>query len=228
MRRLATQRFVPSAGLARVLGIGDPILLPSGADPGAPDLGVGAEPVVAYVGSLGWADGFDRLLAAMAIVRDRVPAARLRVIGPLAQARRLAELPDWVELRQAARNALPDLLREARLCVIPRPITEYTDLAIPVKLLDYLSYGKPVVATAARETRAVLEASGAGILTGDSPAELAEGIRALLEDEDRAREMGRRARGFASSRDVTWDARARTVLSSLLPERAEDAQGDDA
>ncbi len=115
---------------------------------------------------------------------------------------------------------MPELLRPTRLCVIPRPITEYTDLAVPVKLWDYMSLGKPIVATATTETRAILTASGAGLVTGDSSSEIAGGLVTLLEDSDLARALGLRGRSFAVLNSSTWDARAQTVLSALLSTEA--------
>lgn len=215
MRMVASHRFVPTAGLATVLGIRDPILLPPGTDPLAPDLGAGHELEIGYVGSLGWADGFDRLLEAMEIVRRDVPSARLRVIGPVLSAERRAALPDWVDLRRGGRDEVVELLRGVRACVIPRPITAYTDFAAPIKLWDYLSLGKPVVATGAAETRAVLEASGGGLVTGDHASELAAGLRTMLEDEHLARSLGARARAYAVGPGASWDARARQVISTL-------------
>lgn len=217
MRTIASHRFVPTAGLAGVLGIRDPIFLPPGTDPLAPDLGAGAGLDVGYVGSLGWADGFDRLLEAMEIVRQAVPAARLRVIGPALSAERRAALPAWVDIRRGGRDTVVELLRDVRACVIPRPITPYTDFAAPIKLWDYLSLGKPVVATGAAETRAVLEASGGGLVTGDRPEDLAAGLRSLLEDEQLARSLGARARAYAVGPGASWDARARQVISTLGP-----------
>ena len=214
-RGLATHHFVPSEGLAEVMHLRRPILLPPGTEPGAPDQGAGREPLVAYVGGNGWADGFDALVEAMAIVRDRVPSARLLAVTAPLSPERLARLPNWVDLRQAGRAELPDLLREARMCVIPRPITEYTNLAVPVKLFDYLSMGKPIVATDTLETRALIEASGAGTVTPDTAEGLAGGILPILADERLARHFAKNARQYACSPEATWDARARTVLVTL-------------
>jgi glycosyltransferase involved in cell wall biosynthesis len=127
----------------------------------------------------------------------------------------LAELPSWVHMHVAGRADLPHLLREARLCVIPRPITAYTNIVVPVKMWDYLSFGKPIVATGTHETGAVLRESGAAIVTGDSPEALADGMVALLLDKARAEDLARRARTVAESHDATWDARASTVLVAL-------------
>jgi glycosyltransferase involved in cell wall biosynthesis len=120
-----------------------------------------------------------------------------------------------VELHRTGRDGLVELLRDARLCVIPRPITEYTNFVIPIKLWDYLSYGKPVVATAATETARILETSGAGLTTPDTAEGLAEGLLKLLLDQDLARRLAANARAFACSPDSTWDARAGTVIESL-------------
>jgi glycosyltransferase involved in cell wall biosynthesis len=215
LKGLASRRFAASAGLARALKLRDAVALGPGADPNLPDLGPGSELLVAHVGGNEWADGFELLIDAMAVVHEKCPAARLLLIGPPLVPARRQSLPDYVESRQSGRGGLAELLREARVCVIPRPITAYSNLAVPVKLLDYLSLGKAVVATAAVETEAILAASGAGIATPDTEAGLADGLLQVLQDADLARRLSANARAFASSPAATWDARATTVLETL-------------
>ncbi len=211
LRGVATRSFAPSRGLAEALHLENPALLPPGTDPTQPDLGPGTGQVVAYVGSTNRADGFDLLLEAMAIVHDRCPDASLLLVGsPPA-----AELPAYVRSERASRDGLATLLRGARLCVIPRPINAYSSLAVPIKLWDYLSLGKAVVATAATETAAILEQSGAGVATPDTAEGLAEGLLRLLTDEAEAARLSADARAFACAPGSTWDARARTVLETL-------------
>jgi glycosyltransferase involved in cell wall biosynthesis len=215
LARLATERFAASMSLAEAIKLRDPIALGPGADPSLPDLGAGADPIVAYVGSAAWADGFDLLLDAMEIVRARLPEARLLIVSSSVPADSRAISSVHVDVRPTGRGGLADQLRSARVCVIPRPITAYSDLAIPIKLWDYLSMGKPVVATAAGETQAILVASEAGITTPDTPEGLAEGLLRPLLDIELARRLAANARSFACSSEQTWDARARTVLRSL-------------
>ena len=215
LARIATHRFAASDGLAAALGLRDAIVLGPGADTTMPDLGAGEQPLVAYVGSNDRADGFEILLEAMAIVHERFPEARLRMIGPGLPPVRRAELPPYVELRPSARDGLAGLLADARVCVIPRPINPYSNLAMPIKLWDYLSLGKPIVATAATETAGILAASGAGIATPDTPEGLAGGLLQVLADAGLARRLAANARTFAMSTEATWDARALTVLRTL-------------
>jgi glycosyltransferase involved in cell wall biosynthesis len=213
LRGIATRRYAPSNGLARALRLRDPILLRPGTDPSQPDLGAGNEKVVAYVGATNRADGFDLLLGAMAAVHETLPDARLELVG----APPAADLPDYVRTRRASRDGLADVLRPARLCVIPRPINAYSNLAVPIKLWDYLSLGKPVVATAAVETAEILAASGAGIATPDTVDGLARGMLRLLVDQDEAAAMAAVARSFACAPTSTWDDRARIVTETLAP-----------
>ena len=215
LARLATRRFAPSAGLAAALKLGNAVVLPPGTQPDDPDLGAGAEPLVAYVGNYGWADGFDVLLAAMAIVVQSWPEARLRAVGPAMSEAESAALPAYVEVRHSGRDGVTEALRDARVCVIPRPITAYTNLAMPIKLWDYLSLGKPVVATAATETERVLTESGAGITTPATPEGLAAGLLPLLQDRAVAQKLAVASSRFARSSGSTWDDRARTVLATL-------------
>jgi glycosyltransferase involved in cell wall biosynthesis len=211
LRGLATVRFVPSAGLAAALRLGGAVLLPPGTDPRQPNLGPGDAPLVAYVGALNAADGFNRLLDAMVLVRAELPEARLLVVSGGAP----RELPAWVDVVAADRRDLPRLLAPARACVIPRPINRYTDLARPVKLVDYLSLGKPVVATRAAETAALLAPSDAGLLVADDAAAIAAGVLAVLRDATLAGRLSAAARALAVAPGSSWDDRAAEIVERL-------------
>jgi glycosyltransferase involved in cell wall biosynthesis len=215
LKRIASVRYAPSAGLARVLGLEDAVLLPPGTDPSLPDLGPGEPDLVASVVSVAARSGFDSLMEAMTLVRRRRPAARLRIVAQGVEGDRAASLPDWVELRSSDRGTLADVLRPARLCVLPLPVTRYTDLAVAVRLFDFLALGKPIVATDTIESRALLEASGAGLVAADTSRDLAEAILRLLEGEALAARCAASARAYAVAPENTWDARAQTVLESL-------------
>lgn len=213
LRRVASVAFVPSAGLGGALGLPGAVVLPPGTDPAAPDLGAGQAPIVGYVGAATVPDGWDRLLRAMELVRDELPEARLRAVGAAPAG---GAPPAWVERVAGTRDDLPRQLAEVRVCVIPRPINRYTDLARPIKLADYLSLGKPVVATATAETVALLEPAGAAVLVDDDPTAIADGLLAVLRDPGLAGRLARAARALAVASDSTWDDRAALVIDRLV------------
>ncbi|MGA2513474.1 MAG: glycosyltransferase [Candidatus Limnocylindrales bacterium] len=215
LKRIATVRYAPSSGLARVLGLRDAVLLPPGTDPTLPDLGIGEPDLVAAIVQVGPRSGLEALIEAVALVRANRPPVRLRIVARSADGKPVAGLPDWVEVASAGRDSLAEALRPARVCVLPLPVTAYADLAVAVRLVDLLAFGKPIVATDAVESRALIEASGAGIVTPDTPEGQAGGILRLLEDDALAARSAAAARAYAVAPDHTWDARARTVLDTL-------------
>ena len=150
----------------------------------------------------------------MAIVRRSCPDATLVTVGALPPERQ-ASLPNYVSARRAGRDDLVEVLRDARVCVIPRPVTEYTNFVLPIKLWDYLSYGKPIVATQVTETARLLDAAGAGIVTPDTAEDLAEGIVRMLTEDGLADRCAAAARAYAVDPANTGDARAGTVLETL-------------
>jgi glycosyltransferase involved in cell wall biosynthesis len=215
LRAVASVRYAPSNGLAAALHLRRSVLLPPGTDPSLPFLGIGEPDVVGAIVQIAPRSGFDLLLAAMEIVRGSHPDARLRIVARSADGERAAQLPKWVEVTAGGRASIADALAQARVCVLPLPVNDYTNLAVAVRLFDLMAWGKPIVATDTRETRALLAASGAGTVAAESPEAMAASILALLDDEAAARRCSDSARAWAGSPANTWDARAATVLETL-------------
>ena len=213
LRRVATVRFAPSAGLADVLGLRDAVLLPPGTDPSLPDLGVPATHLVAAVVAPTKAAGFEVLRAALEIIRREIPDARLRVITSVHPA---AALPDWIEVVPGDRPMLAALLTAARVVVIPVPLNRYGQLAVPVRLADLVAFGKPIVVTDSTATRAFLRGDEVALLSVDTAEGLAAAISRLLLDDGLAMALAARARAFAEAPESTWGNRAATVVEQLV------------
>ena len=214
LRAISSVRYAPSRGLAEVLGLSDAVILPPGTDPTAPFLGIGQDDLVGAIVQLTPGSGLDTLVVAMELVRMRRPEARLRIVTRSTGAAAV-QLPSWVDVVAAGRSSLPEALAAARACVLPLPVNAYTNMAVAVRLLDLLAFGKPVVATDTTETRAILEASGAGIVTDGSAEGMAGGILELLGDRAMAERCSAAAQAYAAAPANTWDARARTVCRTL-------------
>lgn len=217
LKRLSTVQFAPTAALARVLSLKRLTLLPPGTDSAAPNLGAGSGDIVGYVGAVGLPDGVDLLVEAMRTVRGTKPDASLIVVTGGELERTVSPVPPWVTVLRKGRTDLPEILRDVAVCTIPRRINRYNDLAVPVKLMDYLSYGKPVVATRCEAIAALLGPTDAAILVADSSEEIAAGILRILSNRNEGSRLAERARALAVDPEWTWDARARTIISVLVP-----------
>jgi glycosyltransferase involved in cell wall biosynthesis len=88
-------------------------------------------------------------------------------------------------------DRLPALLETAHIAANPRVEAE----GMPLKLLNYMAAGKPIVSFSG-SAPSLTHGETAWLVASGRPAELAQGILALLDDPEGAQELGRRARRF--------------------------------
>lgn len=110
-------------------------------------------------------------------------------------------------------------LRRASILVLPNSSSAISErYTSPLKLFEYLTLGRPIVASNLRSIREVLTHERTALLVApDSPAELAAALDRLESDPELAQSLGRAAHALAS--EYTWDRRARRLEAALLAAR---------
>src|SRR3989344_3204590 len=113
------------------------------------------------------------------------------------------------------REKMPGLLKSADVLVLPNSgkakiSSHYTS---PLKLLQYMASGTPIVASDLPSIREILDDSSAYWFTPDDPQSLAARIKGVLENSGEAREKARKALG--ASKQYTWTQRAKTILGHI-------------
>jgi glycosyltransferase involved in cell wall biosynthesis len=104
-------------------------------------------------------------------------------------------------------------LASACIAVLPNRDDPDSRFTSPIKLFEYMAAGCAIVASDLPPLRAVLAEDEAVWVRPGDPASLADGIRSLVSDPERARRMGERAREKA--RGYTWRARAEGLAGLL-------------
>lgn len=213
--RQATHVFVQSDAMRQQLLRRHPALqaqvsaVPMGVDAnllrGVPSPDASGAPVVAYLGSLDRARRLDVVVDAIALLRQRVPEARLLLVGSSPHA---ADL-HWLHAHAVSRGvghavefagAMPMdeawalLARRAAVCVSAVPPGPLHDVSSPTKVIEYLALGLPVVANDIPDQRQLLEACGGGRCVAWSAQAFADGLSALLADPSKARAEALHAR----------------------------------
>jgi glycosyltransferase involved in cell wall biosynthesis len=156
----------------------------------------------------------DRPVAILRAVRERVPAARLLIVGhgfkeeervTFAAAREsgladaITHLP-WVEW-----DELPATLAAGDVAILPYEDTLINRAKCSVKTLDLMAAARPIVADAVGQNREYLEHGASGILvSADDPAAFAPVAADLLQDRARQRAIGAAAAERAWH-DFGWD-----------------------
>jgi glycosyltransferase involved in cell wall biosynthesis len=109
---------------------------------------------ILYHGGLAPRFGVETLIRAVGLLDERTPALELRVCGSGAERESLEALarevaPGRVEIaREPVPFALiPAELERAHIGVVPTAEDSFTELLLPVKLLEYVHMGLPVVAS---------------------------------------------------------------------------------
>jgi glycosyltransferase involved in cell wall biosynthesis len=115
---------------------------------------------------------------------------------------------------RASGAQLHALLPDVVATVIPRRRNAYNDAALPIKAMEYLSYGRPMIVTDCRETADLVRTAGTGIVVSDSAATLADGIANLFAADGDVLEAYARA-GHAAARSNAWSTRADRVVATL-------------
>jgi len=218
MRSVSSRLAFPTTGLAEAVGVAvdDAVILPPGAPP---PVQVDRTPLanrLLFVGDARHAaQGVDRLISAVAIARERGVDVELTVVCRPGQEPPGGH-PAWMRLERAEGAAIHALLPDVVATVIPRPRSAYNDLALPIKLMEYLSYGRPLIVTDCTEQARIVREADAGVITADTADSLAEGILRVITAPPGERGAWSR-NAAAAARAAAWPERARTILGLLLP-----------
>lgn len=193
------------------------------------ELGLDQGPVVGFIGSFYAYEGLDLLINALPRLLERVPDARLLLVGGGFQDQQLRRLTSELGLgeRVLFTGRVPhqevgryyDLVD---LFAYPRHSMRLTDLVTPLKPLEAMASGRLVVASDVGGHRELIRDRETGYLfrAGDAAA-LADTLAELIAARDRWPELKRAGRAFVEQ-ERNWPnsiARYRPVYQRLLEQR---------
>lgn len=154
-----------------------------------------AEPTrLLYVGSGADWQGLPQLIEAMRLVAGRDPRLSLSVAGLARDQAADGDLPANVSfLGRVPHSELAALYLSHDLFVLPRPRTPLTELVVPMKIPEAMSFAMPILGTDLGALRWMVGADGAFLVPDNLPATLAGGIHEALADGRRLAARGERA-----------------------------------
>ncbi|WP_084955660.1 glycosyltransferase family 4 protein [Thermoactinospora rubra] len=174
------------------------------------------EVVVGSVSSIVAYEGFATLLRAAAILRDQGTPVRVLIVGDGAERDNLLELAAELRLADAVLPGRvgPEEALQAQAAIdifaCPREDLQVCRLVTPLKPVEAMALGKPVVLSDLPALAELIGTEGAGVLVppGD-PGELAKALAALREDPAKRAEMGEAGRAEVAAKR-TWGRVAET------------------
>jgi glycosyltransferase involved in cell wall biosynthesis len=164
---------------------------------------------IVAVGGFEKAKGFDDLLRACGILRDRGVALQLELVGDGPQREALRTLAASLSLEDRVRfpGWLP--FAEARAAIRRAAVLAHPSIGLgdgaPNVIKEAMALGTPVVASRVAGIPGLLEEGSCGVLVAPrDPAALAESLRSLLERPTEREALAQRARRSAESRFDIW------------------------
>jgi glycosyltransferase involved in cell wall biosynthesis len=187
---------------------------------------------IAYLGLMGVQDGVEHLIQSLHHLRRDLGREDFwcLLLGCGEEQGRLEEMVRQLELGSHVRFtgfiADPDYIPfvlAADICVDPDPSSEYNDRSTMVKIMDYMTFGKPIVTFDLPENR--FSAGDAAVyVKPNDDLEFAKALARLMDQPDERLRMGIAGRRRIDA-ELAWRYSARSMLSAYAavtthPERS--------
>lgn len=176
--------------------------------------------VAAYVGTHGMAHGLDTVLEAADLLRDD-PRVGFLLVGDGSERIALAAKASQMGLvnlhiaGQMPKSEMPNIWSATDISIILLRKSETFKTVLPSKMFEAMAMECPIILGVEGEAATLLKSAGAGIAVEPQDARaLAEAVRALVDDRERARTLGAQGGRFVTAnfdRSQIADAYLRTL-----------------
>jgi glycosyltransferase involved in cell wall biosynthesis len=187
-------------------------IIPNGVDY---DLFQGAQvkkphpPTILYIGSLVKVFGADLPIRAIQIIKRQIPEVRYLILGKGAEESPLKAMAVSLGVQDCVHFLghqeywkLPVFLAESDIGVATSRNDEFRKYACPLKIIEYMAGGLPVIGTKVGETKIIIEKSRAGDAIDFSPQAFANAAIQILSNRSKYGMYSANATNFA--REYDW------------------------
>jgi glycosyltransferase involved in cell wall biosynthesis len=178
--------------------------------------------VIGYVGVIGFQDGLDHLLRALAhvvydlkrpdilciIMGDGDAMPTLRALAAELNIEPYIWFTGWMSDADLRRY----YLSISDICVVPDPSNPFNDRSTMVKMVEYMILGKPVVAFDTPENR-VSAQDAAAYARGNDELDMARRLVELIDDPQRRTQMSQIGRHRVDT-EIGWPHQARKLVQA--------------
>lgn len=172
---------------------------------------------VFYIGQLYYLQGVDILIKAFDYLKDQ-PCSLHIVGGKNSEIKELKKIAEELAIEDRVvfygykkPSELSELVSEADILVIPSRAEERMPYVAHTKIYEYLSLGRPIIATDMESVREVLtDRINAIIVDSENPYAIAKGIKMVIHNPKMGREIS--ANALKESENYTWQKRAQRLI----------------
>lgn len=168
-------------------------------------------PILGFAGNFAKYQGIDKMLTAVSILRKSYPGIKLNIYSSDLSSEYLTMIESLgiagrVEMIPTSYQQLPECLSQVDILLNPRSDGAGT----PLKLINYMSAGKPIVSFAG-SAHEIIHGETGWIVSNDTADAFSEGIKWILSNQQLAHKMGKNARNFVKA-NFSWRSRGEEII----------------
>ena len=152
--------------------------------------------VILFVGTIYEFSGLENIIQNFEIIKSKIKDIKFLIVGGGESFRKIKSLVNKKNLKSDViltnfkpQHEIPKFISLADVCINSFEINKTTDSIVPIKILEYLACGKPVLSTPLKGTIALLPKEDFGIIY--SPyGSFVENLSDLLANTEKLEELG--------------------------------------
>jgi len=171
--------------------------------------------VLMHHGAYGFPRGVENLIKSIGKLDNYLKKIiKLKIVGiPIEEQRDFLRLCEDIDVKEQVEiiprveyKKIPSYIQSSDVGIIPLPPNKKCwQVSVPLKTLEYLAMGKPIIATNIPFHQKIFNKGKCGVLIGtNSPKALSEAITYLYKNRENLDEMGRTGREIIKN-CYTWD-----------------------
>lgn len=166
--------------------------------------------VLCYPGTLSWHQGVDLIIAAMAVLKDKMPELRLIVFGDGPERPELQKMIERFSLEEmvsigsgVAIEKVAEAMVRVNLGVEPKRKSTFGDEALSTKILEFMAMGVPVLASETTINRRYFSDNTVEYFSSEDVNDLANAILRLASDRQKCTSLTEHGLKFVQQNNWT-------------------------
>jgi glycosyltransferase involved in cell wall biosynthesis len=175
---------------------------------------------IVYHGTVSRRYGLDIVIQSLASIKDEVEGLEFQIIGQGEELPHISKLVNDLGMHDCVtihewmppEEFIPIIL-DADIGIVPILDDDFTKHALPVKLLEYVALGKPVICSRTAAIQAYFDDSMLQYFTAGSVAELTENICLLYKNPDKREQLVKNADEF--NQEYSWERQKQAYFQMM-------------
>ena len=176
--------------------------------------------VILFVGTIYEFSGLENIIQNFEIIKSKIKDIKFLIVGGGESFGKIKSLVNKKNLKSDViltnfkpQHEIPKFISLADVCINSFEINKTTDSIIPIKILEYLACGKPVLSTPLKGTIALLPKEDFGIIYSPYDS-FVENLSDLLDNTEKLEELGNKGLDYVV-KNHDWNILADSLLKKF-------------